>query len=790
MKVAVLAFGTRGDVQPLVILAAAIASSSSWCSETVLVTHDAHRVWCTTLAGTIDVVGVDSPPVLWIGTEGCYSAEARANLAQQNGCIEACRGAGLVVFNMFALEGYHIADAFNVPSVVCHPYLTATAMPSAFPRRMRRVYPSLFRRLTTVGPSAARKSEAETRREHGEDAWSHVEHWMWPLFSDRWGAFRERLGLRPCPLNNDPARESLAMGTQCSSAAHNDVVSVRSAVDPLNLPLVLYLFSPLVVDASPYWPKSVRICGYVFPPMAQRAKARGRKNGRGSLIDAEVRVDSSSEERHQLDRTPSDASFKPRRRVIRTKEDGAPSEEVGDLAPDVDAFLSSREDRPIFVGFGSMWGMCVPDFPLALALRVVLVAAKQAGLRCLINLPNVLQREAAGLQDGGKKEREGTNEGRLKELESATEWVRGEFAVPRNQNDVEVHHGPLAHDLLFPRCSLAIHHGGSGTTAAVLRAGIPHVICPQHLDQFFWAERVQFLAVGSVLERLLFIGLDSTSVHLPEPLVRKAEAAISSALSPQVKLRAACLGVKIRGENGLDIALDYLSLFMRSQQPDSPKADQPHERSTGTACDTNPAFPCTAHSIPMRKRVRAEKEQTVAANVRNQGERFTAGESKAWTGGTSEQVSMESVDDNVPRSEKDDTEADLVLREMPNGLRLWWASRAEEEAFFIYGEIFDDKTYVRMGIRVQDGDTVWDVGANVGIASVFFELETDKPDSLDVYAFEPLPLNATALKRNLSTHCPKAVILEYALGAKNEDGVLATFYPRMPGNSTLRPLEK
>ena len=33
--------------------------------------------------------------------------------------------------------------------------------------------------------------------------------------------------------------------------------------------------------------------------------------------------------------------------------------------------------------------------------------------------------------------------------------------------------GSVAHDLLLPRCSVAVHHGGSGTTAAALRAGIP-----------------------------------------------------------------------------------------------------------------------------------------------------------------------------------------------------------------------------------------------------------------------------------------------------------------------------
>lgn len=57
-----------------------------------------------------------------------------------------------------------------------------------------------------------------------------------------------------------------------------------------------------------------------------------------------------------------------------------------------------------------------------------------------------------------------------------------------------------------------------------------------------------------------------------------------------------------------------------------------------------------------------------------------------------------------------DTEESLVLHEMPNGVKMWCGSRGEEEAFFIYGEVFEDRTYARMGVRVRDGDTVWDVG--------------------------------------------------------------------------------
>lgn len=49
----------------------------------------------------------------------------------------------------------------------------------------------------------------------------------------------------------------------------------------------------------------------------------------------------------------------------------------------------------------------------------------------------------------------------------------------------------VPHAWLFPRTSLAIHHGGAGTTHAAARAGIPSVVVPFAGDQFFWAERLR-----------------------------------------------------------------------------------------------------------------------------------------------------------------------------------------------------------------------------------------------------------------------------------------------------------
>jgi len=40
------------------------------------------------------------------------------------------------------------------------------------------------------------------------------------------------------------------------------------------------------------------------------------------------------------------------------------------------------------------------------------------------------------------------------------------------------------HEWLFPQCSATVHHGGSGTTAAALRSGVPTIVTPLAFDQF------------------------------------------------------------------------------------------------------------------------------------------------------------------------------------------------------------------------------------------------------------------------------------------------------------------
>ena len=113
----------------------------------------------------------------------------------------------------------------------------------------------------------------------------------------------------------------------------------------------------------------------------------------------------------------------------------------------------------------------------------------------------------------------------------------------------EVDHVP--HAWLFPKMAAVVHHGGAGTTAAGLRAGVPAVVVPFFADQNFWAGRVAALGAGPApipRGRLTAAGL--------------AGAIISATEDAAMAARAAELGRQIRAEDGVGRAVALVERMM------------------------------------------------------------------------------------------------------------------------------------------------------------------------------------------------------------------------------------
>lgn len=99
------------------------------------------------------------------------------------------------------------------------------------------------------------------------------------------------------------------------------------------------------------------------------------------------------------------------------------------------------------------------------------------------------------------------------------------------------------HAAVFPACRAIVHHGGAGTTAAALRAGVPMLILWLWLDQPVWAAAIEQLKVGvarcfsQTTERTLVA--DLRSLLAPQYLARAQEIAPQTIAPHESATRAA-----------------------------------------------------------------------------------------------------------------------------------------------------------------------------------------------------------------------------------------------------------
>jgi natural product biosynthesis luciferase-like monooxygenase protein/amino acid adenylation domain-containing protein/FkbM family methyltransferase len=97
----------------------------------------------------------------------------------------------------------------------------------------------------------------------------------------------------------------------------------------------------------------------------------------------------------------------------------------------------------------------------------------------------------------------------------------------------------------------------------------------------------------------------------------------------------------------------------------------------------------------------------------------------------------------------------------------------------LYRELFTDEIYLRHGITLNDGDCVFDVGANIGLFTLFV---AQRCPSARIYAFEPIPPTCAILRTNAALHQLDVRIFECGISDQAEQATF-TFYPQAAGLS-------
>jgi 31-O-methyltransferase len=108
---------------------------------------------------------------------------------------------------------------------------------------------------------------------------------------------------------------------------------------------------------------------------------------------------------------------------------------------------------------------------------------------------------------------------------------------------------------------------------------------------------------------------------------------------------------------------------------------------------------------------------------------------------------------------------------LPDGLEVF--SLNADETRFVHREVFEARCYLQHGIELHDGDCVFDVGANIGLATVFFHRERH---AVRIFAFEPSPVACECLKANIELHGADARVFECGLSSAPGTAEF-TFYP-------------
>ncbi|MEB3279245.1 MAG: amino acid adenylation domain-containing protein [Lyngbya sp.] len=115
---------------------------------------------------------------------------------------------------------------------------------------------------------------------------------------------------------------------------------------------------------------------------------------------------------------------------------------------------------------------------------------------------------------------------------------------------------------------------------------------------------------------------------------------------------------------------------------------------------------------------------------------------------------------------------DRLRHTLPNHIEIAHLNQYETE--YLYQEIFVDRVYLKHGIVFNEDDCIIDVGANIGLFTLFAQQKSPKGT---IYGFEPAPHAFDKLETNAKLYCQNTHLFNCGLGGDRREETF-TFYPR------------
>ena len=120
---------------------------------------------------------------------------------------------------------------------------------------------------------------------------------------------------------------------------------------------------------------------------------------------------------------------------------------------------------------------------------------------------------------------------------------------------------------------------------------------------------------------------------------------------------------------------------------------------------------------------------------------------------------------------------------IPNQKKIFYLNK--EEVDYLYPQM---PNYIRHGIKIEKGNTVFDVGANIGMFSLF--ANDLCAGEVNLHSFEPIPQIFRVLKLNVERfNSDKTKIYNCGLSNESKDAVEFKYFPKVSGFSTRFPDE-